>query len=388
MGKGPGPSALEQLFVVNNSETESQPFKSTLTRFNIKTHTATTPIERSYLRSITDWRSGTPVAVYKGKVYVANSGGSNLSEDAGSTVEVFNANTLELEQTWKTSQLAPVAVAAYKDNIYVTCAVKREGEEGINGNAVDVFPIDRQENKDGPGKSWQTSQFFPFGVAAYEDKIYVTCGIDSQEGDESPGYAVDVFPVDADNNSKPEKSWVTSQFGPVGVAAYEENIYVTCSRKEDNLPGNAVDVFPVDADNNSSPEKSWVTSQLGPSGVAAYEKNIYVTCLRASDEEPGNQVDVFHVDTGHTEGPGKSWVTSQLAPVDVAAYEENIYVTCPIAPGFKDGNQVNIFPVDAETGAVPSEIWTTDYGPGGIAAYNSLHPEGNLYIDSSGSNVV
>jgi len=338
MGKGPGPSALEQLFVVNNSETESQPFKSTLTRFNIKTHTATTPIERSYLRSITDWRSGTPVAVYKGKVYVANSGGSNLSEDAGSTVEVFNANTLELEQTWKTSQLAPVAVAAYKDNIYVTCAVKREGEEGINGNAVDVFPIDRQENKDGPGKSWQTSQFFPFGVAAYEDKIYVTCGIDSQEGDESPGYAVDVFPVDADNNS--------------------------------------------------SPEKSWVTSQLGPSGVAAYEKNIYVTCLRASDEEPGNQVDVFHVDTGHTEGPGKSWVTSQLAPVDVAAYEENIYVTCPIAPGFKDGNQVNIFPVDAETGAVPSEIWTTDYGPGGIAAYNSLHPEGNLYIDSSGSNVV
>ena len=97
---------------------------------------------------------------------------------------------------------------------------------------------------------------------------------------------------------------------------------------------------------------------------------------------------MFHVDTGDTEGPDKSWQTSQVGPVGVAAYEENIYVTCVAITIDEVGNTINIFPVDAETGAEPSEIWKTDYGPGGIAAYNSLHPEGNLYIDSSGSNVV
>ena len=146
MGKGPGPSALEQLFVVNTSETLTPPIKSTLTRFNIKTHEATTPIERTDLSSATTWLS--KVAVYKGKVYVPLN---------GSTVDVFNANTLELEQTWKTSQFAPIGVAAYKDNIYVTCWSATE--DGSNdGNAVDVFPIDRPDNKDGPKKSWQTSK--------------------------------------------------------------------------------------------------------------------------------------------------------------------------------------------------------------------------------------
>ena len=71
MGKGPGPSALEQLFVANTFETPAT-FKSTLTRFNIKTHEATTPIERTDLSSNTNVLGN--VAVYKGKVYVANTG--------------------------------------------------------------------------------------------------------------------------------------------------------------------------------------------------------------------------------------------------------------------------------------------------------------------------
>ena len=335
MGKGPGPTALEQLFVANASETLAAPFKSTLTRFNIKTHEATTPIERTDLSSDTNFLA--TVAVYKGKVYVANSGINN--DPAGSTVDVFNANTLELEQTWKTSQFTPTGVAAYKDNIYVTCTyADKDTEEG--GNAVDVFPIDRPENKAGPEKSWETSQFEPVGVAAYEDNIYVTCAAATDVKDGEFGNTVDVFHVDTGNNGLPDKSWQTSQFGPVGVAAYKDNIYVTCAN------------------------------------------------TTAGEDFDGNAVDVFHVDTGDTGGPDKSWQTSQVGPVGVAAYEENIYVTCVAITIDEVGNTINIFPVDAETGAEPSEIWKTDYGPGGIAAYNSLHPEGNLYIDSSGSNVV
>jgi hypothetical protein len=386
MGKGPGPSALEQLFVANTFETPAT-FKSTLTRFNIKTHEATTPIERTYLSSNTYFVA--KVAVYKGKVYVANNGdGESLG---GSSVDVFNANTLELEKTWKTSQFGPAGVAAYKDNIYVTCASKTGGHGG--GNAVDVFHVDT-ETGDEPTKSWKTSQFGPVGVAAYKDNIYVTCYGATEDGDKD-GNAVDVFPVDTDNTgATPAKSWVTTQFGPVGIAAYKDNIYVTClwNDGEDNPDGNAVDVFPVDTDNTGGPDKSWQTSQFGPFGVAAYKDNIYVTCISKNGVNPGNAVDVFHVDTGNTKDPDKSWITSQFGPTGVAAYEENIYVTCY---GVVDGevediaNTINIFPVAAETEAEPSEIWKTDYGPGrGIAAYNSLHPEGNLYIDFSGSNVV
>jgi len=401
MGKGPGPSTLERLFVANGAQTTSpEPdSKSTLTRFDIKTHTPTTPIKRSERSA--EGAVTLQISAYKNSVYVPNFG-LNPELGPGKTIDVFNASTGVRQKTWETSAKLPSSLAAYKDNVYVPNLQFNDSNDYI-GTIVDVFDVSTG-NGGTATKTWKlTGVGQLYGVAAYQDKIYVTSNLVCDTNDQliSSGL-VEVFSTTTPNDAGPEKLWRTSEFLPIGIAAFNDKIYVGNTSNDNEIGdfsffGNSknIDVFDINQANDTTPEKTWETSEFCPLSLAAYKGKIYagntVQSLNDTDPVLSKNVDVFDVDQNDGQGPEKTWTVSDIFPVGISAYDDKIYV-CNVGglgeSGNDASNKVDIFPVDAPNGSTPSETWTTDYGPTGSAAYNSEYPEGNLYIDASGSNVV
>ena len=86
-------------------------------------------------------------------------------------------------------------------------------------------------------------------------------------------------------------------------------------------------------------------------------------------------------------GVGKTLAGKAIAK-SIAGEFARLQFTPDLLPSDITGSNVFNATDGNDTDASDRITWTGLNRPTSIAAYNSLHPEGNLYIDASGSNVV
>ena len=378
MGKGPGPQIYERIYVANEQRS-AQNLDTTVTFYDPDTHTPTTTLTRFNGEPLADNNAPRPIAAYSGYVYVG--------DFFGNKVDIYKADGVDNSEPvaqFTSGLFNPEKIVGYEGHIYVLDGVNNQINifKAYNGSGSSPTKVETYsfQTVDVQGEG-ETDVAQSYDMIAYANYIYVSVSLarDDPYGFDGAIITFNKYTAEGTTDYINGVVW----FPTTNLAVYNNKLYGVTN-------DGVVDIFNIDTVNDG--QLTYFTTHYFPTDVMAFNivlykeyAYVYVFNTNSSFGQYGFMIYNESFTTEIAEIPVGQGMLGY--PIGIIAYDDHIYaVTLPDTQTVKQ--QVAV--MNAYNPGEEPEIvfWETDTLPSFLAAYNSDHPQGNLYIDQTGSNVV